>query len=172
MTQISTKRYGLPFGGLLFATPARMDALQLLADDHKRISGLFDLLQRTQKMDEKRTLFREIKEELELHLFMEEKILFPALASFDKMARHLDKAYDEVDEISDILEEIDEMEFDPATELKTFADATEELRTVFSEHDENTVHDFFPVIHKFLDVNTLNTLGSEIKAIRSLGMAA
>jgi iron-sulfur cluster repair protein YtfE (RIC family) len=154
-----------------------LDAIDILKEDHRRISGLFELVRRTGALNEKLTLFQEIKEELELHIFIEEKIFFPALSKFDKMTRSLDQAYEEVDEISDILDEVDQMELEsvdgtPPKSLIEFDEAVEELNTMFAEHLENTAIDLFPAISKYLDAEDLTALANEINAIRSLGLAA
>jgi hemerythrin superfamily protein len=56
-----------------------MDALELLAEDHKLVNELFEQLEAAEDEKEKRKIFREIKTELDTHARLEETIFYPAM---------------------------------------------------------------------------------------------
>jgi hemerythrin superfamily protein len=56
-----------------------MDALELLAEDHKLVTELFENMEAAEDEKEKRKIFREIKTELDTHARLEEAIFYPAM---------------------------------------------------------------------------------------------
>ena len=55
------------------------DAVQLLKDDHRKVSALFDRYERTRGDDQKQQLASTICEELKVHTEIEEEIFYPAV---------------------------------------------------------------------------------------------
>ena len=56
-----------------------MDALDLLAEDHKLVNELVENMEAAEDEKEKRKIFREIKTELDTHARLEETIFYPAI---------------------------------------------------------------------------------------------
>ena len=154
------------------------NALQVLKETHQRISGLFDLVQGSPDLNEKLTLFQEIKEELDLYAMLEQKIFYPALSRFDEVSEMIDRCYDEHDEVSDLVEEIDQMEVDAVegdnfdTAIDEFDDAIAELRDMYSRHIDREERELYPQIAQLLSEDDLTAIANEMNEIRSLGMAA
>jgi hypothetical protein len=60
-------------------TPTKQDALQLLAEDHRRVEALFEQFEKASGDGRKEKIAREICTELKVHAMIEEEIFYPAL---------------------------------------------------------------------------------------------
>jgi len=161
-----------------------LNAISLLKDDHQRISGLFDLFARSERLNEKLTLFQQIKEELELHSFVEEKVFYPALSKFYELSDIIDTCYDEHDEMSDLVDEIDQMEPEsdelavgdpdryPEKYPEKYSDAVEELYLIFQRHVKEEESEVFRGARDLLNPEQLEDLASEMNQLRGLGQVA
>ena len=82
-----------------------MDAFELLKADHKKVAALFDRLEAASgkvKLD----VFKQIKNELELHTHIEEKIFYPALEKPDETHDLTLEAYEEHKVVKTLLAEL------------------------------------------------------------------
>lgn len=147
---------------------AEMNAFSLLREDHERISGLFDLFMNASSLNEKLILFQQIKEDMELHSIIEEKVFYPALSRFYELTDLIDRSYEDHDEIEDLIEEVDQMEPDNGD----FNDAVNELRGIFSRHVEEEERRVFIEARKLLSEDELSDMASEMNQLRSLRLAA
>lgn len=159
------------------------NALQILKDHHQQISGLFEMIRNSRDLNEKLTLFQELKDELDLHSVMEEKVLYPVLSTYDEVSDMLDRAYDVHDEISDLVEEIDQMEVGAVegdideggtydTTIDEFDDAIDELQGLFIQHCDQNENELYPEVNELLDDDDLVAIGNSMNELRSLGLAA
>jgi hemerythrin superfamily protein len=168
--------------GMLRNPTPYIQALEILKDDHARIKGLFDLLRQSDDADERRTLFQSVKDELEAHTQLEEKIAYPRFAEFDDLADFIDEYYDEHQEMKDILDEIDEVEAEAEgldsvessseepvaleredLNLKDLYEemdsALEELIELVNVHVDEEENQLFPKIREFMSEEELMQLG-------------
>ena len=82
-----------------------MNAFQLLKNDHKIVSGLFDQIESVSGQA-KTQLFTRLKSELDVHALIEEKVFYPALEN-KKEAREITlEAYEEHKVVKDLLAEL------------------------------------------------------------------
>src|SRR4051812_25567045 len=72
-----------------------MDALALLTADHQKLQSLFDQAQQLDATAERRVLFIRIREELELHAFIEQEIFYPAFGLFAEVPELVEEALEE-----------------------------------------------------------------------------
>ena len=82
-----------------------MDAFELLMNDHRRVSEIFDRME-SGDSSLRRELFPRLKQELDVHAHVEETILYPALkerAETRDLATH---AYAEHNEVKQLLDEL------------------------------------------------------------------
>jgi hemerythrin superfamily protein len=82
-----------------------MDAFELMMNDHRKVSEIFDRLE-SGDASLRRELFPRLKQELEIHAHVEETIFYPALkehASTRDLATH---AYSEHNEVKALLDEM------------------------------------------------------------------
>ena len=145
-----------------------MDAIQILKDFHRELSGLFELILITENPGEKQSIFQKVKEELDLYSLIEQHTLYPALSDGNELVKLIDRSYDEHDDMSDRAEEINQME----NATQEFDSAVQDLADVFDRHVENEECDLFPKVATLLNGDDLILLGNEINELRGLGMAA
>ena len=82
-----------------------MDAFELMMNDHRKVSDIFDRLE-SGEASLRRELFPRLKQELDVHAHVEETILYPALkerAETRDLATH---AYSEHNEVKRMLDEL------------------------------------------------------------------
>jgi hemerythrin superfamily protein len=158
----------LAFTSLMAMT---MNAVGLLKEDHQRISGLFELFEKSRKIGERLTLFQQIRDEVDLHSMLEERVFYPALSKFDALTAVIDQFYDQHDEMGDIIEEIDQME--PEEEnYDELNDAVHELTELFQQHTELEERELYERAGEFLNQDTLVELADRMNELRGLSKAA
>lgn len=57
---------------------AKLDAIALLKEDHRKVEGLFEQFEKAKKAERKETLAHEICTELMVHSMIEEEIFYPS----------------------------------------------------------------------------------------------
>lgn len=144
-----------------------MDALELLKNDHQRVSELFDQLQQAEDMDHKRDIFELIRDELNAHADIEEHYFYPLFAEKEGFEDLIDESLDDHAEVKDLIEEIDSI--DDESELQ---DRFDELQEVVDEHVTEEEHELFPKVRKALDEAALAKLGEELMAAKAPPRAA
>src|SRR5688572_22485970 len=82
-----------------------MNAFQLLKNDHKIVSGLFDQIE-SASGQAKTQLFTRLKSELDVHALIEEKIFYPALENKKESREITLEAYEEHKVVKDLLAEL------------------------------------------------------------------
>ena len=82
-----------------------MDAFELLKADHKKVAQLFDQLEAASG-NAKLGVFSQIKNELELHTHIEEKIFYPALEKPAETHDLILEAYEEHNVVKELLTEL------------------------------------------------------------------
>src|SRR4051812_6764605 len=87
-------------------TERKMDATHLLAEDHRKVEGLFEQYEKAGGDGRKEKLARQICTELKIHSMIEEEIFYPALrGKIDD--DDLDEAYVEHDGAKMLINEIE-----------------------------------------------------------------
>lgn len=84
-----------------------MDPYELLKADHKKVSDLFSQIE-SASGNAKTNLFKKIRDELELHTHIEEKIFYPALENTEAARDLTLEAYEEHKAVKRLLGELDE----------------------------------------------------------------
>lgn len=108
-----------------------MDFFELLKQDHQKVSGIFQKIEATtgKATTARQQLFTQLKQELDLHAQIEETILYPVLKQSAEMRDLTTEAYDEHQEVKDLLAELE------ATPLED-----EEWETILAELKDNVEH--------------------------------
>ncbi len=146
-----------------------MNAFQLLKNDHKIVSGLFDQIE-SASGSAKTQLFTRLKSELDVHALVEEKIFYPALENKQESREITLEAYEEHKVVKDLLAELakgsaaDE-EWD--AKLKV-------LRENVDHHVEEEEGELFDKAGDVLSDEDIERLGGEMEAekARQMGVAA
>ena len=83
-----------------------MDPFELLKKDHQKVSTLFEQIE-SASGDAKMRIFRQLKQELDIHTHIEETIFYPALER-EKQTREITlEAYEEHRVVKDLLAQLD-----------------------------------------------------------------
>lgn len=137
-----------------------MNAVELLKEDHKKVSRLFQKVKATEESEHKE-LFEQIKAELDVHTHIEETIFYPALKE------------DGDEELKDItLEGIEEHHQAKIflRELASLADESEKfepkLKVLMEDIDHHVQEEegqMFPMVEEQFDAATLEELGARME---------
>src|SRR3712207_9282041 len=107
-----------------------MNAFQLLKEDHKTVSGIFQQLEPTTERAEKtRTeLFARLKNELDIHARIEETIFYPAIKQAAETREIVLEGFEEHHVVKMLLKELEAMPVDTeewAAKLKVLQENVE-----------------------------------------------
>jgi hemerythrin superfamily protein len=135
-----------------------MNGLELLKMDHRRVNELFNLVELETDLEKRKSIFREIKFELETHMYIEEMVLYPFFAEKEKFKDKIEHSFDEHQEAKSVLEEIsfqsDENKFD---------NLIGELVKVVRYHLKTEEKETFPEMQSFLNSDELEILGMKLQ---------
>jgi iron-sulfur cluster repair protein YtfE (RIC family) len=131
-----------------------MNALELLRQDHRRISDLFADAKTYVDM---RRLFETIKNELETHAHVEEAVFYP---EYQKHERLKDLVQDAKTQHTFIKELLQDLEHEDGPEFEnSFQTLMAEVQLHFAE-EENEI---FPQVRSAVDGPDLHELGEELE---------
>ena len=140
-----------------------MNAIELLKKDHKEASGLMDQIETADKGDRSaKELFNQLKQALTLHTQIEEQIFYPELKKFDETKDMIPEAFDEHQEVKDILAEMSTLS--PTDD--EFMDKLMELRDGVDHHVEEEETEMFPKAEKVLGRSRLEELGRQLEEMK------
>src|SRR5687767_2064303 len=146
-----------------------MNAFQLLKNDHKIVSALFDQIE-SASGKAKTQLFTRLKSELDVHALIEEKIFYPALENKKESREITLEAYEEHKVVKDLL-----------AELANGSSANEEwdaklkvLRENVDHHVKEEEGELFDKASDVLSDEELDRLGAEMESekARQLGQSS
>jgi hypothetical protein len=139
-----------------------VNALELLKNDHQKVSGILDKLGQTTEraLKTRDDLFIKLKEELELHSHVEETIFYPAVEGESKTRAETLEAYEEHGVVKRLLDEMSQLPVDSerwTAKLKVLTDSVQSH--VKMEEDE-----MFVGAGEVLTEEQLNDLGARMEA--------
>lgn len=142
-----------------------MNAFQLLKEDHKTVSGIFQQLEPTTERAEKtRTeLFAKLKEELDIHARIEETIFYPAIKQAAETREIVLEGFEEHHVVKMLLGELDAMPVDTeewAAKLKVLQENVE-------HHVEEEEGEMFQKARQVLDEEQINELGARMEELKT-----
>lgn len=144
-----------------------MNAIELLKTDHERVNDLFTRLDEAIEIREKRAIFGELRNELEIHSYIEETVFYPVFSEKEGFVDLIEEAYDEHQEIKDMLGEIEAAGSD-----EDFEDMIDELHECVQGHVEEEESELFPKVTGAVSAEELNRLGDQLQAARRKAPAA
>ena len=140
-----------------------MNAIELLMQDHKEASGMMDQLETADKGDRSaKETFLQLKDALTMHTQIEEQIFYPALRNFEETKDMVPEAFEEHQEVKDILEEMTSL--NPGDD--EFMDKLTELRDSVEHHVEEEETEMFPKAEKVLGQSRLQELGRQMQQMK------
>ncbi|HEV2801973.1 MAG TPA: hemerythrin domain-containing protein [Pyrinomonadaceae bacterium] len=137
-----------------------MDAFALLKNDHAKVATLFDQIEAASDATTRQQLFTQLKQELDVHAHIEETILYPALKAAPETQDITEEAYEEHQEVKDLLSEL---EATPADD-EEWNDMIMELRENVEHHVEEEEGEMFTKARSVLNEQQLNQIGAQLAA--------
>jgi hemerythrin superfamily protein len=141
-----------------------MDAYQILMKDHRKVEDLFEKIEKTEDGDrkERAELFNKLREELELHTEIEERLLYPEMKKLLGTKQLAGEALEEHGEVKRLLNELAKLS--PAEER--WSDMIEELDHAVQHHVREEEEQMFPAARKELTEGRANELGRQIEQMK------
>lgn len=142
-----------------------IDAIELLANDHQKVEGMFTQYEASTDNDTKTELAHEIVHDLAVHGEIEELRFYPRLREvLEDGDRLADEAINEHLEIKETLNAIDSMTADE----DGFDERMPELIAEVRHHVEEEEAELFPKLRQALSVEELRDLGQKMERARSM----
>lgn len=137
-----------------------MDVYELLKKDHQRVSELFHELSMTRDTKEKEQFFEQLKNELELHSFVEEKIFYPELKRPNQTREIALEAYEEHRLVQKLLEELEEL----GKDREEWNAKLKVLQTNVEHHVQAEEGQIFNLAKQMLPQEKADELGARIQS--------
>jgi len=135
-------------------------ATTLLKKDHRAVSGLFWALQQTTNPTIRKSIFSEIRNQLEMHTEVEEEIFYPAVRNIYTTAaeEQVEEANQEHQKIKDLLH------MASITDVNSFSfmSKVNELKAAVEHHVEEEENEMFPLAQDNMTSEELDHLGKQI----------
>ena len=142
-----------------------MNALDLIADDHRRVEDLFRQYEASTEPDDQTRIVHEVIHELAVHGEIEELLFYPQVREKATGGEQLaDEAIHEHLEMKETLNALDSMD---ATDT-AFHDRMRELMAEVRHHVGEEENDIFPHIREAVSAEDLEQLGDRME--RAKGM--
>ena len=147
-----------------------MDALTLLKKEHDEVKKMLKDLDATtdRAIKPRQDLFGRLKHSLTVHEQMEEAVLYPALKEHAETKDIVLEAYEEHDVVETILGELERTPFDDGIWRAKLTVIRENLL----HHIEEEEDEMFGQVRKLFDEETLESLGDQMRTIKSQARAA
>ena len=141
-----------------------MDVFELLKQDHRKVSGIFQQIEAAGAGDaaERTQLFAQLKQELDLHAHVEEAFLYPVLKESAETRSIALEAYEEHQEVKDLLAEIEQTSVDD----EEWNALVMELKDSVEHHVEEEEGEMFAQARDVLTQEQIDEIGQRIEAAK------
>lgn len=139
-----------------------MDAITLLKSDHEKVKKLFEQVENS-KNGNLEDLFEKIKNELEIHTHIEEKILYPQMKEFKELIEIVLEGVEEHHQVKLLIREIENL----TKESEKMEPKLKVLIEDVEHHIEEEEGEMFPKIKQLVDEKMLEELGRELAEEKS-----
>ena len=141
-----------------------MNAFQLLKEDHKKVSGLFEQIEPTTERAEKtRTeLFAQLKTELDIHARIEEAIFYPSIKRAAATRDVVLEGFEEHHVIKMLLKELEAIPVDTEQWTAKFKVLQENVE----HHVEEEEGEMFQKARDVLSEEQINQLGVQLEEMK------
>ena len=139
-----------------------MNAIELLKQDHEKVSGIFEKLEPTTERGVKtrEELFAQLKQELDIHARIEEEIFYPAIKNAEETHDITLEAYEEHNVVKQLLSELEELPVDD----ETWGAKLKVLKENVEHHVEEEENEMFPSAREVLSNDQIEALGTRMEA--------
>jgi hemerythrin superfamily protein len=138
-----------------------VDALELLKLDHAKVKKLFDQAESAAEQEQK-SIFTQIKTELETHASIEESVFYPAMQRYEELKEMVAESLQEHNNVKTLLQEMATL-----SDSEAFQDKLEELIDNVEHHAEDEEEGkMFPKVRELVSANELEKLGAQLQAAK------
>jgi hemerythrin-like domain-containing protein len=139
-----------------------VNGLELLKEDHRKLQGLFEQVKATDSERQRKQFYKKIKAELETHIYIEEKVLYPTLKKTEEFNEMALEAVEEHLQIKTLLRDMDRLSegserFDPKLMV---------LIENVAHHVEKEESEMFPEVERSFSEEQLEDLGQSLEAAK------
>lgn len=135
-----------------------MNAIELLKEDHNKVSRLFQKVKATEDSEHKE-LFEKIKEELEVHTHIEETIFYPKIKEEPELEDIVLEGIEEHHQAKMFLRELANL----TDNSEKFEPKLKVLMEDITHHVQEEEGEMFPKVEEIFDETTLQELGKEME---------
>ena len=141
-----------------------MEAFELLSNDHRSVEKLFAQIEKTDNRgaNDREQLFQKLRQELELHTQMEEKIFYPEMKKHKGTKELVEEALEEHGEVKQMLQEIGRL----SAEDDQWSEMINELKMSVQHHVQEEEQRMFPAARKALDQSRIDELGRQLQEMK------
>jgi hemerythrin superfamily protein len=143
-----------------------MDAIALLKDDHRKVKKIFSDLNK--EKGDRRSLFRELDNELTVHAEIEEKVFYPAAKNAEPTRDLVLESIEEHKQIKMVLGDLEKADM----RTDEWAADLQVLQEDVEHHIGEEEDDLFPKVKKLLSTSELEELGARMERMKSERLAA
>ena len=146
------------------AKEGHVDAIELLEQDHKKVKELLEKVGATDEdaIEERRSLFDQIRKEMQTHELIEEQIFYPALKDHPKAKDVVLEGYEEHHAVDVLLDELDDVPFDD----ERWSPKMTVIKENIEHHIEEEEEEMFEKARSILDEDELDELGRRMKELK------
>ncbi len=147
-----------------------MNVFELLKQDHQKVSNIFEQLGSSDGIASSRrqALFAQLKQELDLHARVEETILYPVLKQASETREITVEAYEEHQEVKDLLAELEALPIDD----EEWNDTLLELKSNVEHHVDEEENEMFERARAVLSPEQIDDIGNRIEDAKRQQKAA
>jgi|HubBroStandDraft_6_1064221.scaffolds.fasta_scaffold730578_2 iron-sulfur cluster repair protein YtfE (RIC family) len=141
-----------------------MNAFEILINDHRAVEKLFEKIGNSGKsaLKTRERLFEKLREELELHTQVEERIFYPEIQKLPGAKELVPDALEEHAEVKQMLRQIAKL----SPDQHEWSDRIEELKQAVQHHVKDEEHEMFPAAREEMDEQRAEDLGRRIRQMK------
>lgn len=146
-----------------------MDLYQMLIKDHREVDDLFEKIEKSgeKAYKTKQQLFDKLRQELELHTQVEERIVYPDFQKHAGVKGFIGEALEEHGEVKKMLRELSRMEAGTADWPARIA----ELKKAVQHHVKEEEQQVFPAARKELGRDEADDLARRVQEMKEKATA-
>ena len=138
-----------------------MRALELLRADHRHLQALFERARSTADFSERREIFEEIRDSLELHLGLEDEVFYPPFQRQVEWLEVIEEALEDHRLLSEMLSDLAGV-----SDTEDFNDLLDELMESVEDHLAEEEQELFPALLPVLTLSQWEGLAATMEEYR------
>lgn len=140
-----------------------MDVLEIILGENQRIRDLFQQIKGESGKQQRKLLFDNIRHDLELHLYAEEQVFYPAFRNYEDYQLILNDLYSDTRDLKGLIKNISST--DPNS--VDFENRVVEMMNHFDDHVAREEGEFFAAVRKIMRRPERERVGRLFKAAQT-----